>query len=152
MTELEVLYHKSKREHVRRLHVHFFDHLHRPHKKKPVEPNSNVVLAPPDKDTEDSPSPGDDPNKNAFRELSVAEALALLEGTPYTKGQTNIWQKLEKVEQLLRSPTSVYAFKTAAAATIFTVLILHPVPRPWFINFGLTGGALTIVTALTPTL
>lgn len=151
MTELEVLYHKSRRDHKRGLHVHFFENLHRPHKKASVEPKLSGILIP-DNGTEDAPSPGDDPGKDPFRELSVAEALAFLEGTPYTKVKPNIWQKLEDIEQRLRSPTSVYAFKTAAAATIFAVLILHPVPRPWFINFGLTSGALTIVTALTPTL
>lgn len=152
VTELEVLYHKSKRDHKRGLHVHFFENLHRAHKKTPVDRKLSDISGSTANVSEDSASPGDDPSKDSFRELSVAEALALLEGTPYTKIPSNIWQKLEEVEQLLRSPTSIYAFKTAAAATIFAVLILHPVPRPWFINFGLTSGTLTIVTALTPTL
>lgn len=37
----------------------------------------------------------------------------------------NIWQKLERAERLLESPTSIYAGKTAAATLIFAVLIVR---------------------------
>ncbi|KAG8699563.1 hypothetical protein FRC09_006546, partial [Ceratobasidium sp. 395] len=38
------------------------------------------------------------------------------------------------------------------ATLIFAVLIWAPNTRPWFINYGLTGGLITVVVALTPTL
>ncbi|KAF8600286.1 hypothetical protein BDV93DRAFT_476704 [Ceratobasidium sp. AG-I] len=86
------------------------------------------------------------------KELSVREALAILEQQEYVPKKTNIWQKLERAERLLESPTSIYAGKTAAATLIFAVLIWAPTTRQWFINYGLTGGLITVVVALTPTL
>ncbi|TDL26998.1 hypothetical protein BD410DRAFT_783138 [Rickenella mellea] len=125
--ELEQLY-KATRwcASKRRLHIHLFESLHRPHHK-------SLEIG-----TED--------------EMGVPEAVALLEHKPYTRPKKTIWQRWEQLELWFRSPNSIFAAKTAAAVTIYAVLILHPVPRPWFISFGLTGGALTIVTALTPTL
>ncbi|TDL22448.1 hypothetical protein BD410DRAFT_748734 [Rickenella mellea] len=108
------------------LHIHLFESIHRPHRRS-LEMGSEV-------------------------EMSVPEAVALLEHRPYTRPKQNLWQRWEQIELWFRSPISVFAAKTAGAVTIFAILILHPVPRPWFISFGLTGGALTIVTALNPTL
>ena len=85
-------------------------------------------------------------------DLGIPEALALLEQRPYAPIKLNFFQRLEKLERLSRSPTSVFALKTAAATSVFSVLILNSAPRPWFLSFGLTSGALTIVTALSPTL
>ena len=124
--ELEQLYHACKTPSKPRIQFHLFERLQRPHRR----PSDNA---------ED-------------HDLSVAEALALLEHRPHTPIKLNIFQRLEKLEKLIRSPNSIYAAKCAAAAGIFSVLLLHPVPRPWFLSFGLSSGTLTIVTAMTPTL
>ena len=47
---------------------------------------------------------------------------------------------------------SIYAGKTAAATTVFAILIYANTTRPWFISYGLTGGLITVVVALAPTL
>lgn len=148
VTELEILYFSSRKSPKRRLHVHLFERLGASNRQPqfpvpatgPFDPSSLTAM------------PQQDTSEDSSRDLSVAEALALLEHRPYTKEKPNVWQRLEKVELWFRGPTSVYAAKTAAAATIYAILILHPVPRPWFISFGMTSGTLTIATALTPTL
>jgi hypothetical protein len=123
---------------------HLFERLHRPHRRAPSPTDKNT--------TGGYNGVGIDANNTDENDLSVAEALALLEHRPYTPVKPNIFQRLEKLERLARSPNSIYAAKCAAAAGIFSVLLLHPVPRPWFLSFGLSSGALTIITALTPTL
>ncbi|KAG8699562.1 hypothetical protein FRC09_006545 [Ceratobasidium sp. 395] len=94
----------------------------------------------------------DDASAVEDRELSVREALAILEQKEYVPTTMNIWQKLGQIARLLESPTSIYAAKTAAATLIFAVLIWAPDTRQWFMNYGLTGGLITVVVALTPTL
>ncbi|KIJ47171.1 hypothetical protein M422DRAFT_28858 [Sphaerobolus stellatus SS14] len=113
-----------KRE--KRLHIHFFEALQRPHLKSRAEDESV--------------------------DIPLQEALAILEQRPYTPVVLNIWQRLDQVHRLIQSPTSIYAAKTAAAASVFGTLIYASVPRPWFISYSLSSGVLTIVVALAPTL
>ncbi|KAG8679094.1 hypothetical protein FRC09_019261, partial [Ceratobasidium sp. 395] len=61
----------------------------------------------------------DDASAVEDRELSVREALAILEQKEYAPKTMNIWQKLGRIARLLESPTSIYAGKTAAATLIF---------------------------------
>ena len=99
----------------------------------------------------------------------MAEALALLENREYKPKKKSLLQRLDHFEHLLRTPTSIFAAKTAAAATVYAVrassinsdisytivkqlLILVQKPQTWFIKYGLTSGLLTIIVALAPTL
>lgn len=157
VNELEQLYYACKEKSKRGLHVHIYESIHRPHTKPPPTPATVTTAAPAPVLPTTSPSTNTAPLTTQVEaqdphDLSVSEALALLEHRSYTPPKRNIFQRLEQIELWFRSPNSIFAAKTASAATIFSVLILHPTPRPWFINFGMTGGALTIVTALTPTL
>jgi len=95
-------------ERQKRLHIHFFEALQRPHQKSQAE----------DEDAD----------------IPLQEALAILEQRPYTPVKRNIWQRLDQVQQLLQSSTSIYAAKVAAAASVFGTLIYASVPRPWFIR------------------
>ncbi|KAL5513531.1 hypothetical protein ACEPAH_3930 [Sanghuangporus vaninii] len=151
VSEVEILYHTCKALSTRRFRIHYFPRLSRPDNGILYNANNS-----PSNRTETSFSlqeeHTDDPENANLRELSVAEAVALLEHRTYTRPGPSIFQRIYAAEQWLRGPSSIYAAKTAAATTIFAVLILHPVPRQWFINFGMVGGALTIVTALQPTL
>ena len=90
----------------KRLHVHIFEALRRPHKKENVEDS----------------------------DLRLPEALALLEKRPYEPDKMNIWQRLDRVQKAIQSPMSIFAAKTAAAATVFATLIYATTPRPWFIK------------------
>ncbi|KAF8585693.1 hypothetical protein K439DRAFT_1660110 [Ramaria rubella] len=110
----------------RRIHIHFFE-----------------ALKPPSKASKAADDDSDD-------DLTLPKALALLERKTYTPVQLNFWQHLDNFQQLVQSPTSVYAAKTAAAASVFGTLIYASNPRPWFLNYSLTSGMLTIVVALAP--
>ena len=145
VSEAETLYHTCKHLSTPRFHVHYFPRLNHPDNADPYD--GKKVSAGPSENTV-----AEDPEDASFRELSVAEAVALLEHRTYSRPGPSIFQRIYSAEQWLRGPSSVYAAKTAAATSVFAVLILHPVPRQWFISFGMVGGALTIVTALQPTL
>jgi len=126
---LELLWHNVRPSGIkrqRRLHIHLFEALQRPHRGFQTE----------DKDVD----------------MPIQEALALLEQRPYIPVKLNIWQRLDLLQQFIQSPTSIFAAKTAAAASVFGTLIYASVPRPWFISFALNSGILTIVVALAPTL
>lgn len=56
------------------------------------------------------------------RELSIKEALALLEDKPYTPEAVTLVQKIGKINNWLSSDTSVFAMKSAAAASVFATL------------------------------
>jgi hypothetical protein len=56
------------------------------------------------------------------RELSLKEALALLENKPYTPVRTTFLEKVASFNKKLVSDTSVFAFKSAAAASVFATL------------------------------
>jgi hypothetical protein len=56
------------------------------------------------------------------RELSIKEALAMLEDKPYTPEPVTLAQKIGKINNWLSSDTSVFAIKSAAAASVFATL------------------------------
>lgn len=56
------------------------------------------------------------------------------------------------VETALRSESSVYAFQTAVAVIIFSVFLLAPSLLSFFVQYSLTGGIITLVVSMTPTL
>lgn len=64
----------------------------------------------------------DDLLKEEARELSIKEALALLENQPYTPTKVTWMQKLDKANRWLSSERSVFSMKVAAAATVFATL------------------------------
>ncbi|BGP28655.1 hypothetical protein JCM10296v2_000391 [Rhodotorula toruloides] len=84
--------------------------------------------------------------------MSLREALARLSGRDFVPIKKNFWTRVAELERLLRSPDSIYAFKTAAAVAVFAVFLLAPSLHTFFINYGLTGGIITIVVAVSPTL
>ncbi|ELU44412.1 hypothetical protein AG1IA_01553 [Rhizoctonia solani AG-1 IA] len=141
----------SRKTRPKRVHVHLFETLegkvHKAERKR-----KERAQRPPISNRTSRSETGDMEIDNASqvedRELCVREALAILEQQEYVPQNVNIWQKLERAKRLFESPTSIYAGKTAAATLIFWA----PATRQWFINYGLTGGLITVVVALTPTL
>lgn len=55
-------------------------------------------------------------------ELGVKEALAILENQSYMPSPVSLWQRVDAVNQFLKTDQSVYAFKTAAISSVFLVL------------------------------
>ncbi|KAH7337158.1 hypothetical protein B0J17DRAFT_666475 [Rhizoctonia solani] len=161
----------SRKKHPKRIHVHMFEMLagkvHKAERKR-KERAQRVPISTHTTRSETGDMEIDNASQVEDRELCVREALVSIIllgrggatdrpiGDTRTKRilpmQTNFWQKLERAKHLLESPTSIYAGKTAAATLIFAVLIWAPTTRQWFINYGLTGGLITVVVALTPTL
>ncbi|CAE6476603.1 unnamed protein product [Rhizoctonia solani] len=145
----------SRKNHSKRVHIHMFEVLagkvHKAERKR-KERAQRVPISTHTTQSETGDMEIDNASQVEDQELCVREALAILEQKEYTPKKTNIWQKLERAKRLLESPTSIYAGKTAAATLIFAVLIWAPTTRQWFINYGLTGGLITVVVALTPTL
>ncbi|KAJ1303164.1 hypothetical protein OPQ81_011365 [Rhizoctonia solani] len=145
----------SRKSQPKRIHVHMFETLagkvHKAERKK-KERAQRVPMSTHTTREETGDMEIDNASQVEDRELRVREALAILEQKEYIPEKTNVWQKLERAKRLLESPKSIYAAKTAAATLIFAVLIWAPTTRQWFINYGLTGGLITVVVALTPTL
>ncbi|KIM23580.1 hypothetical protein M408DRAFT_253625 [Serendipita vermifera MAFF 305830] len=133
---LSALHEESCRKRRYGLHFHVYENLIRPGRK-----------AMPDVGIEDH-----EELQEEARELSIKEALALLENKPFTPVTTTILQKIGKFNEKLSSDTSVFAFKSAAAASVFATLIFAETTRQWFIDYGLTAGLLTCIVALAPTL
>ena len=82
------------------------------------------------------------------RELSMKEAMAMLEGRPYKPTKPTIWQRIDKLEATTRSPLSVYAFKVTGAAMVFGALLWAQGSRLFFEKYSIAGSLLTIVVAL----
>ncbi|GAA6036661.1 hypothetical protein JCM8097_001282 [Rhodosporidiobolus ruineniae] len=84
--------------------------------------------------------------------ISLREAIARLAKVDFAPKKLSIWQRIAGLERLLRSDTSIYALKTAAAVSVYAVFLLAPSLSTFFVNYGLTSGIITIVVALAPTL
>ena len=105
--EILLSLHKETRAKRRaRLHFHVYENLVRPGRK-----------AMPDVGIEDS-----EELQEEARELSIKEALALLENKRFTPVRTTLLQKIEAFNKKLLSDTSVFALKGAAAASVFAML------------------------------
>ncbi|GAA5925622.1 hypothetical protein JCM10213_008838 [Rhodosporidiobolus nylandii] len=93
------------------------------------------------------------PQKDGSKgKMTLREAIARLSGKDFAPQKLTVWQALVKFEKLLRTDTSIYAAKTAAAVSVYAVFLLAPSLRDFFITYGLTSGIITIVVALAPTL
>lgn len=109
VSELEMMWSSVRPEGIqrkKRLHVHIFEALHRPDKEANVEHEG----------------------------LTLPEAIALLEKRPYEPVTLNIWQRLDRVQKAVQSPMSLFAAKTAAAASVFATLVYATSPRSWFVK------------------
>jgi hypothetical protein len=90
-----------------RFHFHIYELLHRPHQKKKP------------RDAGFDPQGGE--AEEQARELSIKEALAILENKEYTPVEERLWEKVNRFKAVLQSDSSVFAAKAAAAATVFAV-------------------------------
>lgn len=95
----------------KKLHFHFYEAF-KLRKKKQLS------------DTITSPSGVEDAEelREESRELSIREALALLEDKPYTPVKTTWLERVNKINRFLVSDESVFAAKSAAAASVFALL------------------------------
>ncbi|KAG8991644.1 hypothetical protein FRB93_002631 [Tulasnella sp. JGI-2019a] len=85
-------------------------------------------------------------------DLSLGEAMAMLEGRPYVR-KTYTWgERIHQLRAMATDTTSLFALKSAAAATVFAMFIYCESTRLWFVQYALSSGLLTIVVALAPTL
>ncbi|KAM0793556.1 hypothetical protein ACM66B_000993 [Microbotryomycetes sp. NB124-2] len=84
--------------------------------------------------------------------MSLREAVAKLSGRDFAPHKVSLAARVAMIEKWFRTPTSIFAFKTACAVTVFNVFILAPSLTSWFVQYGLTGGLITITVALAPTL
>lgn len=78
----------------------------------------------------------------------MKEAMAMLEGREYIPVVPTIWQRLDRIEALTRTPLSVYAMKLAAAALAFGAILWADGSRQFFITYTISGSLITIVVAL----
>lgn len=67
----------------------------------------------------------------------MKEALNILEKRPHNPRKRTIWHRVVEFEKLTRSPTSIFALKTACAATVYATLMWGDKTRDWFVSYGL---------------
>ncbi|KAG8888780.1 hypothetical protein FRB98_006792 [Tulasnella sp. 332] len=94
----------------------------------------------------------DDPAEKDDTELSLAEAMAMLESRPYVRKQYTWGERIHQIRAKVTDQTSLFALKAAAAATVYAMFIYAAKTRSWFVSYALSSGLLTIVLALAPTL
>ncbi|KAG8791858.1 hypothetical protein FRC17_008698, partial [Serendipita sp. 399] len=85
-------------------------------------------------------------------ELSVKEALAILEEKPFVPARRTFWQKVDAVNQFFKTDQSIYALKAAAIASIFSVLFYAPVTHAWFNSYAMQASLLAAMVAFEQTL
>lgn len=95
-----------------------------------------------------APITTDDTADSHAKDLRMQEALALLEGRPYTHTKLTWWQQIDRLEQLSRSPLSVYAFKLSAASIVYTSLVWADGSRNFFTTYVLPMNLPTLVISL----
>jgi hypothetical protein len=66
--------------------------------------------------------------------MSLAEAVASLQGHAFVKPRVTFWARVAQFEQLVRRETSISALKTAAAVSVFTVFLLAPSLTSFFVR------------------
>ncbi|KZV83005.1 hypothetical protein EXIGLDRAFT_843280 [Exidia glandulosa HHB12029] len=134
----------------RRLQFRLFQHLANPHKTT----LHSINFTPPQ--AKFAGSPVEDPvalaDEADERDLGFKEAMALLEQRTYTPQKKTLLQRLKQIERAARSPTSIFALKTAAGAIVFAMLLFATTTRAFFIKYSLTGGLLTLMVSISPTL
>ena len=92
--------------------------------------------------------PLDDDPQSTNTDLSMKEALALLEGREYVPDNPGFWLRVSRFEALFRTPTSIYAAKVAVVCAVFPILIWANGTRQFFLTYGIQGSLLSIVVAL----
>ncbi|KZV97308.1 hypothetical protein EXIGLDRAFT_764598 [Exidia glandulosa HHB12029] len=130
----------------RRMQFHFFQRLANPH----MTTLHSINFTPPQ--AKFAGAPVEDPVDVDDRDLGFKEAMALLEQRTYTPQKKTLWQRVKQLEHAARSPMSIFALKTAAGAIVFAMLLFAPTTRQFFINYSLTGGLLTLIVSISPTL
>lgn len=58
--------------------------------------------------------------------IPLRRALAILSGREFVEKKVSWWIRIARWEKMARTPTSIYAFKTACAVTVYAVFILAP--------------------------
>ncbi|SGY30718.1 BQ5605_C002g01176 [Microbotryum silenes-dioicae] len=85
--------------------------------------------------------------------MTLPEALATLKGDPYTAPKVTLTQRFVWFERWLRGDRSLYAFKVAIGASLYTVFILTPsLQTNLFLKYGMTSSLITVIVAISPTL
>lgn len=85
-------------------------------------------------------------------ELSVKEALAILESKRFEQTSGSFWSRIEAVNQFMKTDQSIYSLKVAAISSVFSVLFYAPETRPWFNSFAMQAGLLASLVAFEQTL
>ncbi|GAA5896960.1 uncharacterized protein JCM6883_007067 [Sporobolomyces salmoneus] len=85
--------------------------------------------------------------------MSLQEALSTLYGREYRPVKRPWIHKLADGEKWLRSQRSIYAFKVAAGASVYTVFALAPTLQDQvYLRIGMLSSLITVVVAIQPTL
>ena len=56
------------------------------------------------------------------QQLSVKEAMAILENKEFMPTTSTIWQRIDALNQFFKTDQSMYAIKVAAISSVFAVL------------------------------
>src|SRR5258708_40351940 len=147
-----------------RLRFHLFERLRKPHRHQDHLPESvhehTSHSSSPQMHGDNDPNaaisdpslsrslPFDDDPQSTNTDLSMKEALALLEGREYVPDNPGFWLRVSRFEALFRTPTSIYAAKVAAACAVFATLILANGTRHFFLSYGIKEYVLSIVVSL----
>lgn len=126
-------------------------HFHLLEKRIPVRRSGRVGLSAEEageKAKQTSSDGEEDENSN----LSMQKALDALEGRKHIPVKTSLLGRLILLEEYLRGPDSICAFKAACGVIVLGVLFWANNTRYFATNFSLTGGLITVVVAITPTL
>ncbi|KAF8335904.1 uncharacterized protein EI90DRAFT_3120148 [Cantharellus anzutake] len=84
--------------------------------------------------------------------LSMRQALALLQSREYKPHRSNIWVGLERLEAAFISPTSMAAAKVTGACLVFGTFFWAEHTRSWFILYNIYTSLLTLIVCMAPTL
>ncbi|GAA6062409.1 hypothetical protein JCM10212_006195 [Sporobolomyces blumeae] len=86
-------------------------------------------------------------------EMSLQEALAKMYGKKYEPVKLPWVQYVARGERWFRSQRSIYAFKVAAGASVYSVFALAPTLQDKiYLRIGMVSSLITVVVAIQPTL
>ncbi|KIM24517.1 hypothetical protein M408DRAFT_232428 [Serendipita vermifera MAFF 305830] len=85
-------------------------------------------------------------------QLSVKEAMAMLEDKKFTPTVPTFWQRVDAINQFFKTDQSMYAIKAAAISSVFVILFIAPVTRGWFNSFAVQASLLSALVAFEPTI
>lgn len=80
--------------------------------------------------------------------MELREAIAKLSGQNFAPRKQSLLQKVALLERLIRSPTSIYAAKTAAAVSVYAVFLLAPSLKVWSLSSPVSGVETDLVPSL----